>query len=291
MSTYPKISIVTPSFNQGKYLEETIRSLLDQEYPNLEYIIMDGGSTDDSPGIIKKYAPHLAYWTSNKDGGLYDAVNRGFARTTGEIMGWINSDDKHQERSLFKIAEIFKTFPRVEWLTGRSSSLDEQGKTFAVTDIEKCRWSKAQFYSLYLQQGFIQQESTFWRRGLWEKAGGRIRTDLNYAGDFELWLRFFRHAELYTCSQVLAGFRFRKKDQLSFDKKEEYLQEAIREYREQVGSNDKKELHLGRIYFFRWLAGKSVLPRFFSSLEKRMFRLPPVIDLDKATGKYYFRER
>ncbi len=90
---YPKISIVTPTFNQGNFIEESILSVIEQQYPNLEYIIMDGGSTDNTIEIIKKYESQLTYWVSQKDNGMYDALNRGFKRATGEIMGWLNSDD------------------------------------------------------------------------------------------------------------------------------------------------------------------------------------------------------
>lgn len=101
---YPKISIVTPSFNQSEFLELTIRSVLDQGYPNLEYIVIDGGSTDGSVDIIKKYADKISYWVSEKDGGQYDAINKGFARSSGEIMGWINSSDLyyHGHLNLFQ---------------------------------------------------------------------------------------------------------------------------------------------------------------------------------------------
>jgi glycosyltransferase involved in cell wall biosynthesis len=92
MENYPRISIVTPSFNDVEYLEQTILSIINQGYPNLEYVIIDGGSTDGSVDIIKKYADHLAYWVSEKDQGMYHAIQKGFQKTTGEIMGWINSD-------------------------------------------------------------------------------------------------------------------------------------------------------------------------------------------------------
>src|SRR5579859_3708649 len=101
----PRISIVTPSFNQRAFLEETIRSVLDQRYPNLEYVIIDGGSTDGSVDIIRKYERHLAFWVSEPDGGQYDAINKGFAHTTGELLGWLNADDKYLPWSFSTLAD------------------------------------------------------------------------------------------------------------------------------------------------------------------------------------------
>src|SRR5712672_634542 len=112
----PKISLVTPSFNQGSFLEETIRSVLDQNYPNLEYVVIDGGSTDGSVEIIKKYERRLTWWISAPDGGQYEAINKGFARTTGEIMAWLNADDKYLPWTLSVVGDLMSTLPQVEWL-------------------------------------------------------------------------------------------------------------------------------------------------------------------------------
>jgi glycosyl transferase family 2 len=209
----PRLTIVTPSFNQGEFLEETIKSVLDQEYENLEYIVVDGGSTDRSVSIIKKYSDRLAHWVSEPDEGQYHAINKGFARATGEIMAWLNSDDKYLPWTLSVVADIFSAFPEVEWLTsvhplqwnshGQAVAVDFtgalsrhsflQGNNFPVEGSIGRRW--------------IQQESTFWRRSLWERAGGRLDQSLAMAADFELWARFYDHADLFGAQALLGGFR------------------------------------------------------------------------------------
>jgi glycosyltransferase involved in cell wall biosynthesis len=208
----PKVSIVTPSYNQAPYLEAAIRSVLDQEYPNLEYIVIDGGSTDGSPAIIQKYAGRLAYWVSEPDGGQMDAINKGFRRCTGEIMGWLNSDDMHCPWTLRNVAHIFQDLPRVNWLSTRTQlRLNAAGE--AVAAERAPGFARTWFYRgwhLGNQRGFkcyIQQEATFWRRTLWEAAGAEVNAHLQMAGDFELWLRFFEHADLATTEVPLAGFR------------------------------------------------------------------------------------
>ena len=211
-----KFSIVTPSFNQGRFLETCIRSVLDQEYPDLEYFVMDGGSSDESPEIIKRYADRLTGWRSHPDGGHMDAVQDGFDRSTGEIMGWLNSDDKHAPWALAAADAVFRRFPDVQWITSMFPMLmDEDGMVFGARRVEG--FQAEAFYrgrnvplNPWFYSSFIQQESTFWRRGLWEKAGAKVDPALRVAGDFELWSRFFEHAELYTLGVPLGIFRFQK---------------------------------------------------------------------------------
>jgi hypothetical protein len=211
----PKISIVTPSFNQGSFLEETIRSVLDQNYPNLEYVVIDGGSTDGSVEIIKKYERRLTWWISAPDGGQYEAINKGFARTTGEIMAWLNADDKYLPWTLSVVGDLMSTLPQVEWLTSLFHLFwDQQGRAV------RCEAHPGFSRELILRGGtllgcglpawtFIQQESTFWRRSLWERVGGRLDCECSLAGDYDLWLRFAHHAEIYSVpvNQARASFR------------------------------------------------------------------------------------
>ena len=112
-----RVSIVTPSFNQGRFLEETIQSVVDQSYPALQYVVIDGGSTDDSPAILRRPATGWPTGAASRTAGQYDAINKGFALTNGEVMGWLNSDDKHTPWALSVVAEIFEAFPEIEWLT------------------------------------------------------------------------------------------------------------------------------------------------------------------------------
>lgn len=222
MTNYPKISIVTPCFNSEKYLEETILSVLNQNYPNLEYVIIDGGSTDNTIDIIKKYEHRLTYWNSEKDHGMYHALNKGFKKTSGEILGWINSDDLYHNKSFFSIAEIFNKYPEVKWLLGANSWIDEEGKTIEISQSRKftqCHFFKGDFK-------WIQQESCLWKRDLWILAGEKLNDNLRFAGDFELWLRFFRYEELYVTNALIGGFRKSKSGQLSFENRDKYLLEV-----------------------------------------------------------------
>jgi glycosyltransferase involved in cell wall biosynthesis len=211
-SPWPRLSVVTPSFNQARFLEETIRSVLLQGYPNLEYIVIDGGSGDGSVEIIRKYEPWLAYWVSEPDGGHMNGLNKGFARSTGEIMAWQNSDDKYCPWAFQTVGRIFASTPQVQWLTTCTLvGWNEHGEIAEANRVPG--YARTWFYRgwhLGNQPGFrcwIQQESTFWRRGLWQAAGGRVDDQMPVAGDFELWSRFWRHADLVTTTCPLSGFR------------------------------------------------------------------------------------
>ncbi|MBW4662632.1 MAG: glycosyltransferase [Chroococcus sp. CMT-3BRIN-NPC107] len=205
---FPKISIVTPSFNQAQFIETTIESILNQNYPNLEYIIIDGGSTDGSVEIIKKYQAYLHYWCSEPDTGQYDAINKGFQHSTGEIMTWLNSDDLHLPWTMKTVADIMAQLSEVEWLTTLHPGRCDWD-SFCTGFGSLPGYSKQAFLDgWYAESSFlIQQESTFWRRSLWQKSNSQIPTEFKLAGDFALWSNFFCHSELYGINSPLGCFR------------------------------------------------------------------------------------
>lgn len=180
-SEWPKISIVTPSFNQAQFLEETIRSVLLQGYPNLEYIIIDGGSTDGSIEILRKYEADLTYWVSEPDRGQSHAINKGFQRTTGEIMTWLNSDDYYHSKTLWTVAEKLKD-QRMTLLIGSSCQINEENSE-VVDDCRKPSWEE-----MVYDGRTIPQPSVFWTRDLWEEAGP-LDESLYFVMDYALWLK------------------------------------------------------------------------------------------------------
>jgi glycosyltransferase involved in cell wall biosynthesis len=188
---WPKISLVTPSFNQVRYVEETMRSVLDQGYPNLEYIVMDGGSTDGSADVIGRYSDRLAHWVSEPDDGQTDALIRGFRRATGEIMGWLCSDDILEPGSLFEVARAFTENPDWQVLYGDASWIDAEGRPLRrQKEIDFSR-----FVFMY-DYNYLPQPSTFWRRGIYEKVGG-LDPSFDLAMDADLWARFAEHADIH----------------------------------------------------------------------------------------------
>ena len=214
-SPWPKISIVTPSYNQGEFLEETIRSVLLQNYPNLEYIVIDGGSTDNSLDIIRKYEKHMSCWVSEKDEGQADAINKGLSMSTGEIVAWLNSDDFYEKDILTTVASEISVgknkFIVVGdiWAVDRSGTIMRKWHTRAPTLL-----SLIFQYRAYLVRGLVfmpNQPAVFWHRQVLEEIG-LLRKELYYAMDYEYWLRMLSHEyRFYKMDHVLANYRFHER--------------------------------------------------------------------------------
>ena len=200
---WPRISVVTPSYNQVEYLEQTIASVLSQGYPNLEYIIVDGGSSDGSVDIIRRYCGGLAYWVSEPDRGQAHAINKGFERATGEVLAWLNSDDLYLPGALRAVGRYFRD-PSVGFLHGNTVNIDKHGKV-----IGRRRTSVVDLKSLLLFSG-LTQPATFWRRSLMNKAG-RLDETLRFCMDFDLWCRMAQFARIHKTRRELCAFRFHEK--------------------------------------------------------------------------------
>jgi len=202
----PKISIVTPSYNQEMFIERTIKSVMNQNYSNLEYIVQDGGSTDGTVKILERYSANLTYWASQADGGQANAINKGFQYATGGIMGWLNSDDMLVPGALHYIANYFIRHPEVDVVYGHRIIIDEQ-------DLEIGRWvlpphnTKAVLYGDY-----IPQETLFWRRCIWDRVGGTVDETFEFALDWDLILRFQAAGAVFKClPRFLGMFRVHPK--------------------------------------------------------------------------------
>ena len=215
-AVWPKITVVTVSYNQAAYLEETLRSVLDQHYPNLEYLVVDGGSTDGSVEIIQKYADRLAWWVSEKDQGQSHGLNKGFAKSTGSILTWLNSDDRLAPGSLFAVAQAFLLHDP-DLVAGRCARMADRASqphhlhrpvlSFGhlqplplpeLLDLDRC----------WLPGWFFHQPEVFFSRKIFERAGGRLREDLYYSMDYDLWVRMARAgARILVLPEILALFR------------------------------------------------------------------------------------
>jgi glycosyltransferase involved in cell wall biosynthesis len=197
-----RVSIVTPSFNQARFLERTIRSVLAQDNVDIEYLIVDGGSTDGSVEIIQKYADRLAWWVSEKDKGQTDAINKGFAHAHGEILAWLNSDDTYEPHAIGEAVAFLQSHPEVGMVYGDTNFIDED-------DYQIGRFPAAQTDYTKLRRGYVHipQQASFFRAELWHQVGP-LDPSFYFAMDYDLWVRLSRLAPLaYQPGKVWANFR------------------------------------------------------------------------------------
>jgi glycosyltransferase involved in cell wall biosynthesis len=231
--SWPRISIVTPSYNQGQFIEETIRSVLLQGYPNLEYIIIDGGSTDDSTAIIRKYEPWLSYWVSVPDLGQSHAINKGFARSSGEIMAWLNSDDVYLEGTLTKVANAFRTNRDVHLVHGDVVYTDENSARLPL-GIYRSKETSLLTKLEYWRGWDLPQPAVFFKRELYLQLGELDQT-FQYALDYDYFLRAAFHHRFYRLPDVLATYRLHEASKTGVGESQKVLfhaecRQAVRRY-------------------------------------------------------------
>ena len=251
---WPRISIVTPSYNQAQFIEETIRSVLLQSYPNLEYIIIDGGSTDGSVDIIRKYEPWLAYWVGEPDRGQVHAINKGLARCKGDIVAYLNSDDYYMPGAFHRVAEEYAR-DSFDLLAGACRHVDRSGKLRATNYCDG--QSLVDFLDLFRYEGsFLTQPEVFWSRRVLE-AYGFFREDLEIVFDYEYWVRALAAGfSLRNISDELACFRVHNEQKTS-DRPLMYLEEATvaRHYAtanaEQLDTEKRKQILASIRYYLQ----------------------------------------
>jgi glycosyltransferase involved in cell wall biosynthesis len=197
-----RISVITPSFNQAQFLERTIQSVLTQDYPHIEYIIVDGGSTDGSVEIIERYAERLAWWVSEPDQGQTDAINKGFARATGDVLAWLNSDDTYEPGAVRAAASFLQANPEIGMVYADTNFIDANEHVIG-------QFVARQNDLTGLQRGavYIPQQATFFRKALWDQIGP-LDPSFYFAMDYDLWVRLAKLAPFrYLPGQVWANFR------------------------------------------------------------------------------------
>jgi glycosyltransferase involved in cell wall biosynthesis len=283
------IAIVTPSFNQGGFLAATMDSVLNQNFGALQYVVMDGGSSDQSLDIIRERSGRLLNWQSAPDGGQYSSINKGLHFSDAEIMGWLNSDDLHLPWTLKVVSEIFSSLPQVQWLT------TSYPLVFDVSGLPLY----CNFIPYYSQLGIlkgetmqgnndgfllsgIQQESTFWRRNLWEQVGGRLEKELDYAADFDLWMRFAKHADIYSVTVPLAGFR-RHGDQKTSRDMNRYRSQAMESFKRHGKGFSNRRLRT---------FARQVLPQQLKSFAAKLGWLYPakIVKKNRDSGEWVVQE-
>ena len=231
-TNYPKVSIVTPSYNQAQFLEETILSVLNQNYPNLGYMIIDGGSTDGSIEIIKKYEKYLAYWVSEKDEGMYDAINKGLKIASGNILAYLNSDDFYFPGTIQTVVDYFEKHPNTCLIYGDCDFIDSRGHFLYSYHYPAFKWD----LFIVLNWSSIPQQATFWRRDIHEKVG-YFNPTFKMAGDFDFYVKVGKHFRIDHIRRRLAKYRIHDKSLTITN--QDVAREEVRRIHRRYGISDR----------------------------------------------------
>ena len=203
----PRISIITPSYNQAGFIDKTIQSVINQDYPNFEYIIVDGGSTDETLSILKKYGNKIR-WISEKDNGQSDAINKGLKMATGKIVAYLNSDDTYNANTLKKVAIFFKNNPEKKWVYGKCRIINKESSEIRRPITWYKNWLLKKYsYPKLISENFISQPATFWRKELHKEFGYFDRNE-KFCMDYEFWLRIGKKYPAGVINNYLANFRY-----------------------------------------------------------------------------------
>jgi glycosyltransferase involved in cell wall biosynthesis len=269
-SNGPRVTIVTPSYNQAGFLEETVRSVLLQRYPNLEYIIVDGGSCDGSVDIIRKYEDHLAFWVSEPDRGQSDAINKGFQRATGEILAWLNSDDIYYPGTLRAVVDIFRRLPEIDLVFGSAMFVEEDGTPrYAYPGVERSYLRKLQYW-----RGWdIPQPTLFFRKTVYDEFGG-LDENFRYALDYEWLLRVSKTTPSHCASEVLATYRLHGSSKTGTWQASKHL------FHRECARAVRKHVRPTSLVYWQWQAAKAAheVRKLFARAESR--DRPPVLPVD-----------
>ena len=284
MKKFPKITLVTPCFNHGAFVGRTIESVVSQGYPNLEYIVVNDASSDNSREVIGSYSGSISRIIDNaklRPSPVF-ALNQAFSHSSGEILGWLSSDDILMPNSLFVVAQVFANLPSASWISGNASTINSRDE---IVNSRIVRKNKLDY--LNRQWQIIQQESTFFRRHLWEAAGGKLDANFLQAFDTELWTRFFERSELVHVDTPIGAFRQGNQSRSSRDLSEfeSFNDVALDRMRARASAQDRTSALVWRLLKTRLLASvlrsmpHKVLLRCFPKNSEPIAKYSPSRDL------------